>query len=64
MSGDLGAAPPSLDDVAEAVVRASTTRTSTTFGLNDSCADCLRAVARRGGCTGVHRGRRSTASHP
>ena len=30
MSGDLGAAPPSLDDVAEAVVRASTTHTSTT----------------------------------
>ena len=30
MGGDLGAAPPSLDDVAEAVVRASTTRTSTT----------------------------------
>ena len=30
MSGDLGAAPPSLDDVAEAVVRASTARTSTT----------------------------------
>src|SRR3989449_9422629 len=30
MSGDLGAAPPSLDDVAEAVVRASTARTGTT----------------------------------
>jgi type IV secretory pathway VirB10-like protein len=29
-SGDLSAAPPSLDDVAEAVVRASTARTSTT----------------------------------
>jgi type IV secretory pathway VirB10-like protein len=30
VSGDLGAAPPSLDDVAEAVVRASTARTGTT----------------------------------
>ncbi len=30
MSGDLGAAPPSLDDVAEAVVRASTARTGAT----------------------------------
>ena len=30
MSGDLGAVPPSLDDVAEAVVRASTARTSAT----------------------------------
>src|SRR2546426_7411729 len=30
MSGDLGAAPPSLDDVAEADVRASTARTGTT----------------------------------
>ena len=30
MSGDLGAAQPSLDDVAEAVVRASTARTSAT----------------------------------
>jgi type IV secretion system protein VirB10 len=30
MSGDLSTAPPSLDDVAEAVVRASTARTSTT----------------------------------
>jgi type IV secretory pathway VirB10-like protein len=30
VSGDLGAAPPSLDDVAEAVVRASTGRTSAT----------------------------------
>jgi type IV secretory pathway VirB10-like protein len=30
MNGDLGAAPPSLDDVAEAVVRASTARTNTT----------------------------------
>jgi len=30
LSGDLGAAPPSLDDVAAAVVRASTARTSTT----------------------------------
>ena len=33
MSGELGAAPPSLDDVAEAVVRASTARTSTTASL-------------------------------
>jgi type IV secretion system protein VirB10 len=31
MSGDLDAAPPSLDDVAEAVVRASTARTGTTL---------------------------------
>ena len=30
LSAELGAAPPSLDDVAEAVVRASTARTSTT----------------------------------
>src|ERR1700730_10292430 len=33
------------------------------LSLNDSCADDLRALARAGATTRVHRGRRSTASH-
>ena len=62
MAGDLGATPPSLDDVAEAVVRASTARTSvaapTTVAPATSAGSPAPVPA-----PGVHRGRRSAASY-
>ena len=54
MSGELGAAPPSLDDVAEAVVRASTARTSTTASLDRQSRRRPPRLAAAVRCARVH----------